>query len=183
MFFLQGMLHYSLVSGHCFAWMAVWWPRREHPSLAAAVGLTLGIMLLCLIHLSAGCLALLLVGLDLMLVVVQALRSAQPRAALRERANQLGLSALCIVAAGALMWQMGAATGSPYGGGLAGAVRRSWRNKAWSITVPFFTVTPWEMAVTATGYAFALASFIWMHRRVRAINVLGGLTASLEYST
>jgi hypothetical protein len=155
-FFLKGLLNYQLGIGATLVWAAFWWPRRERASLLVRAGLVVAMALLVLIHLSAAVVAMVLISGDAVLAIVQDRHRGMSHV-LRTQAGRLITVTACGATALLLVTGMQIAGGSD-GGGNSVIVMQSPLAKLVTLSEPFFTFTPWEMLVTATGYVLALAT-------------------------
>lgn len=185
-YFLNGLLNYVLGIGAALAWVAAWWPRRAQCSAGARAALALGAGALYSLHLTAVCAALAVAGAELLAAAAADARAARTAgrrlalgALLRAHAGRLATLAAAAGAVGALWLALALALPPAPGVSADSApIFRPWPSKAWTLTMPFYTFGPWEMAATLPAYAAGLAGVLRAGWRGRAPNAPQGDAAA-----
>lgn len=177
-FLTNGMLNYQIGVGGLLMWLGIWWSRRHSTSSGIAIGLGFGVILLMLIHLSAGCVALLVVSCDLAVSCLSQLRIVEAEGRPADRWSCVRANLVCLFMGCCFLGMMFYTAPSARGVEHV-LVMRSLRSKVWSVTEPLYAFTPWEMLATAGGYGVALGMYAWIHREVRQCGVLGVVALGL----
>jgi hypothetical protein len=164
-FLLKGLLNYQIGVGAALVWIALWWPTRAGAGVPVLLGLTAGMAVLFLIHPFAGGTALLLLGVDLGLQLFPGFRAFPSRAEWTRARGRLRICLACGTVAALMVWETQRLGTAPGSGGTAVGFR-SILSKLAELSEPFYTFTPWEMALTVVGYGAAVAA-------VRGTRVLG----------
>jgi hypothetical protein len=159
-FLLQGMLNYVIGVGAALLWLAWWWPRRSTTSWGVRALLTLGVLVLYLVHLVAPFIVLVVIWIDWLLPAALALRDRTEckRALLR---NEVVTVLTVTVVLGAFWgWIEAAARG-----GSDPMIWPSAAKKVLELGAPFFSLSLLQAAVMALAYGVALLAFLYSVRR------------------
>lgn len=169
-YFLHGFLNYSLGVGLVFCWLALWYPRRENASWTARVMLSIGAMVLFLVHLAAPLLALVVIWSDYIVAVIGEDQILAPS---KWRIKNPRLWTILIVTAGvALVW-FGASYSSWGDVGPPGEYEfRQFGNKLIWFTDSFRSISRLAAVVMALGYGVSLATMLYLRRRTFRVDAL-----------
>ncbi len=159
-FLLQGMLNYVIGVGAALLWLAWWWPRRSTTSRGVRALLTLGVLLLYLVHLVAPLIVLVVIWVDWLLPVALSPRDGAggKRALLRHEAVTVLIGPA--VRGAFWIWIEAAASG-----GSEAMVWPSAAKKALELGAPFYSLSLVQAAVMALTYGVALLAFLYSVRR------------------
>jgi hypothetical protein len=174
-YLLDGLLNFVIGAGLVFVWLAGWWPRRGHASLAGRLGMAAGAAGLFLVHLSAALSVLVVVWIDGALALLE-WRRASPgaRAPIRAYApiRARALTAVTVTAAVFALWACIEWTlGLPQGGEGA-LVFRTPALKLAALGAPFYAFDIPQALVLAAGWLASLAAFLYVNRSALRVDAI-----------
>jgi MFS family permease len=159
-FLLQGMLSYTIGMGAALLWLAWWWPRRGSTSWGVRALLTLGALVLYLVHLVAPLVVLVVIWVDWFLPVARTVRDPAQRRRAFLRPELATILVVTVVLGALWIWVQAVAS--------SGSEPMEWPSAAKKLLepgAPFFSFSLVQAAVMAGAYGVTLLAFLYSVRR------------------